>query len=427
MIEELEQVEIKKRVFTDKKDFPLSLIKDMFDDGDIIPQPDYQRDYVMDVKTASKLIESVLMNIPIPTVYLCEELDGTFSIIDGQQRMTSFVKYLKNEFPLKGLEELSELNGKTFSQLDKSLQRTLKSCTLNSIILTKESQELKYEIFARLNQGAIKLKPQELRNCIYRGSLNDMIESVAKANKYLPDLFLEENKRKNYQEYILRFFALRNFNDYSSSMTKTMNNFMCKYQNADDKTINELKGMFNTTIDIIKQVFGNNAFCAYDRQKGQFMNKFSGSIYDSIVVACSMFDNHDLMVHADEIRMQIEEIKKNNATYQDYTYAATGSKNRVVGRIMMIYNIIAQIVGKASDGGVERTFTNDIKYELWNDNYTCSYCGQKILEIDDAEVDHIKPFSKGGDTEISNAQLLHRHCNREKNAKEEIIDFEDED
>ena len=72
-----------KRVFTDKKDFPLSLIKDMFDEGDIIPQPDYQRDYVMDVKTASKLIESVLMNIPIPTVYLCEEVDGTFSIIDG--------------------------------------------------------------------------------------------------------------------------------------------------------------------------------------------------------------------------------------------------------------------------------------------------------------------------------------------------------
>ena len=209
-----------KRVFTDKKDFPLSLIKEMFDDGDIIPQPDYQRDYVMDNKTASRLIESVLLNIPIPTVYLCEELDGRFSIIDGQQRMTSFVKYLKNEFALKGLEELSELNGKKFSELDKSLQRILKSCTLNSIILTKESQELKYEIFARLNQGSIRLKPQELRNCIYRGTLNDMIEEIAKTNKYLNELFLEKNKRKNYQEYILRFFALRNFNDYSSSMKK---------------------------------------------------------------------------------------------------------------------------------------------------------------------------------------------------------------
>lgn len=405
-----------KRVFTDKKDFPLSLIKDMFDDGDIIPQPDYQRDYVMDVKTASKLIESVLMNIPIPTVYLCEEVDGTFSIIDGQQRMTSFVKYLKNEYALKGLEELSELNGKTFAELDKSLQRTLKACTLNSIILTKESKELKYEIFARLNQGAIRLKPQELRNCIYRGSLNTLIESIAEDNKHLKELFLEENKRKNYQEYILRFFALRNFTDYSSSMTKTMNKFMSKHQNADEQELKELKNLFNSTIDIIKQVFGSTAFCAYDRQKGQFMNKFSGSVYDSIIIACSMFDNHDLMVHADEIRSQVNEIKKNNATYQDYTYAATGSKNRVVGRIMMIYNIIAQIVGKSSDGGVIRIFSNEIKEQLWHDGYICPYCNQTILSIEDAEVDHILAFSNGGETDISNAQLLHRHCNREKNA-----------
>ena len=407
-----------KRVFTDKKDFPLSLIKEMFDDGDIIPQPDYQRDYVMDNKTASKLIESVLLNIPIPTVYLCEELDGRFSIIDGQQRMTSFVKYLKNEFALKGLEELSEINNKKFSELDKSLQRTLKSCTLNSIILTKESQELKYEIFARLNQGSIRLKPQELRNCIYRGTLNNMIEDIAKTNKYLNELFLEKNKRKNYQEYILRFFSLRNFNDYSSSMTKTMNNYMIKHQNASEQELKELKNLFNGTIDIIKQVFGKTAFCAYDRQKNQFMNKFSGSVYDSIIIACSMFNSHDLMSHADEIRKQVNEVKMNNLTYQDYTYAATGSKSRVIGRIMMIYKIIENIVGHSNNS--QRIYSNKTKEELWHDDYICPYCNQKILSIDDAEVDHIIPYSKGGDTVIENAQLLHRHCNREKNN----LDFE---
>lgn len=89
------------RVLTEKKDFPLSTIKEMFDDGDIIPQPDYQRDYVYDEIKASKLIESALIGIPIPTIYLCEEKDGTYSIIDGQQRMTSFVKFLKNGFKLK--------------------------------------------------------------------------------------------------------------------------------------------------------------------------------------------------------------------------------------------------------------------------------------------------------------------------------------
>ena len=138
MLEEIEKVEEIKRVFTDKRDFPLSTIREMFADGDVIPQPDYQRDYVMDDKRASKLVESLLMGIPIPTVYLCEENDGTYSVIDGQQRMTSFVRYLNNDFSLKGLEELVELNGKKFKDLDKVYQRTLKSSSLNSIILTKD-------------------------------------------------------------------------------------------------------------------------------------------------------------------------------------------------------------------------------------------------------------------------------------------------
>ena len=427
MLEELEKVEEIKRVFTDKRDFPLSTIREMFADGDIIPQPDYQRDYVMDDKRASKLVESLLMGIPIPTVYLCEENDGTYSVIDGQQRMTSFVRYLNNDFALKGLEELVELNGKKFKDLDKVYQRTLKSSSLNSIILTKESQELKYEIFARLNQGSLKLKPQELRNCIYRGSFNNLLESIAENNKLLPILFQEENRRKNYQEYILRFFALRNYLEYSSSMTKTMNDYMIKHQNDEEKEIDASKRLFNKTIDIVKQIFGDTAFCVYDRTKQDFVRKFSGPVYDSIIIACSYFDNHDLMSHGDEIRKQVLEVRKNNAEYQDFTYAATGSKNRVIGRITMIYNIIASIIGKSSDGEVKRLFTLNDKESLWHENYVCSHCGQQILSIDDAEVDHIKPFSKGGNTELSNAQLLHRHCNREKNAIESTIDFEDEE
>ena len=194
------------KVFTQTKDLPISTIKEMYDEGDIIPQPTYQRDYVMDNKQASKLIESILIQIPIPTVYLCEESDGRLSVIDGQQRITSIVRFLKNEFDLRGLEELKNLNKKYFKDLDKSMQRTIKTTTLNSIVILKESQELKYEIFARLNQGSTKLKPQELRNCIYRGSFNDMLEELADYH-LLKILYREENKRKNYQEYILRFFC----------------------------------------------------------------------------------------------------------------------------------------------------------------------------------------------------------------------------
>ncbi len=426
----VENGEQNTKVFTQKKDLPISTIKEMFDEGDIIPQPTYQRDYVMDDKQASKLIESILIQIPIPTVYLCEENDGRLSVIDGQQRITSIVRFLKNEFALKGLEELKTLNKKYYKDLDKTLQRTIKTTTLNSIVITKESQELKYEIFARLNQGSTKLKPQELRNCIYRGSFNDMLEDLATV-PLLKKIYREDNKRKNYQEYILRFFALRNESDYKSSLKKTFNDYMLKHQNDGESEITSMKKSFTSTMDIIKQVLGETAFCAYDRQNGKFMNVFSGSVYDSIVVAFSRFNNHDLMVHADQIRQTIEEIKKNNVQYQNFTYASSGSKNRVIGRIEIIYQAIAKIIGKFSDGETFRNFSQQTKENLWHEGYICSYCNQVILSIEDAETDHIIAYSNDGETIIENAQLLHRHCNREKSASMqeiETVDFEsDED
>ena len=133
-----------KQVFTEKKDFPLSTLREMVDDGDIIPNPEYQRDYVYTDKQASKLVESVLMGIPIPTIYLCVEEDNTYSVIDGQQRITSLIRYLKNEYALNGLQELNELNGKYYKDLPKDIQKKLKSSSLSTISLLKQSTDLKY-------------------------------------------------------------------------------------------------------------------------------------------------------------------------------------------------------------------------------------------------------------------------------------------
>ena len=415
-----------KTVYTTQKDFPLSTIREMFDDGDIVTDPDYQREFVYTEKQSSKLIESMLIGIPIPTVYLCQENDETWSVIDGQQRITSFVFYLENKFPLSGLTELKELNGLYFKDMDKTIQKKLKSSSLNAICILKESQELKYEIFARLNQGAISLKPQELRNCIYRGSYNRMLEELAR-NKYLSVLFHDENKRKQYQERILRFFALRNFTDYKSSIMKTMNDYMFVHQNAEEKEIADCKVLFNKTIDIIKQILGDTAFFAVNRDDGKIIGRFSGSVYDSIIIPFSFFTNHDLMSHADEIRNAIEDLKLNNEQYREDTYVATGSRKRVVGRIFTVYNLLVKITGSYGNDDSNRAFSDGVKKELFYPGYICSYCNNEILGIEDAEVDHILPFSQGGKTDISNAQLLHRHCNREKSDALEDEEFESDE
>ena len=127
------------KVHTDKKDMTISQLFEDLQSGDIIGQPDYQREYVYDNKRASLLVESVLMGIPIPVIYLSEEDDGTLEVIDGQQRIKSLTRYLNNEFKLNFEENSSfyELNGKYFKDLDKSIQRNYKKSTLSAITILK--------------------------------------------------------------------------------------------------------------------------------------------------------------------------------------------------------------------------------------------------------------------------------------------------
>lgn len=415
------------KVYTESGDISLSQLKENYEEGDLDPQPSYQRDFLNDYKKASRLIESVLLNIPIPTVYLCQEQDETLSVIDGQQRITSFIKFLSNEFALKDLEEITELNGKKFKDLEKPIQKKLKNSKIHAITLLKASEELKYDIFERLNLGSEKLKPQELRNCIYRGPFNDMLEEVAKNNSYLPVLFRQNNDRKKYQEFILRFFALRDYNSYRSSMPKTLNHYMSVHQNDDPTSISEQKSLYTGTIDIIKQVLGDNAFCQYDKSRG-YIDKFSPSVYDSIIIPFSFFDKRALIRHADDIRSKIENIRMNDDEYRQFAEKSTNSKSAVIGRINKIYTALHSCMTEQDLDGSNRAFSVDVKQQLWHEGYVCPYCGNIILSIDDAEVDHILAFSLGGETSLDNAQLLHRHCNREKsnNQKDDWNDGEDE-
>ena len=190
---------------------------------------------------------------------------------------------------------------------------------------------------------------------------------------------------------------------------------MEQHRNDGKDEIKAAKDKFNNTIDIIKQVLGTDAFMAFDRNKGTILEKFSGSVYDSIIIPFSFFDKHSLIVHADKIREAIMNVKMKDEAYREDTYAATGSKVRVVRRIQTIYNLISDIIGEKSSDTERRLFTDEEKKQLYeNSDKKCAICGNLILSIDDCEIDHIIPFAKGGKTELTNAQIVHRICNREK-------------
>lgn len=398
-------------VHTESKELTLKLLKEMYDANDIITDPDYQRRYIYDAKRSSSLVESILIGIPIPVIYLCEEEENVYSVIDGQQRITSFVKYLKNEFPLTGLNKLTELNGKYFKNLDKEIQRKLTYSSLKAICLDKDSQDLKYEIFSRLNLGAVSLKPQELRNCIYRGRFNNMLKEIAAKNTQLSELFHDKNLRSTYEERILRFFVLRDSMILDDTYVNAMNQYMAVHQNDEDNEIQKAKSLYNGTIDIVKMVLGGTAFFSYDKKERK---KFNGAVYDSIMIPFSFYDKYDLINNADRIRVEVEKVKMMDEDYRSCVYAGTNSRKKVFERISKIWSLLIVIVGKNGMEKGNRFFADNVKKQLFYKGCKCSYCGNEILSINDCEIDHVVPFSKGGSTDIQNAQLLHRYCNQRK-------------
>ena len=382
--------------------------------GKLITNPDYQRDYVYTEDKASRLIESALMLIPLPTIYLCEEDNGLYSVIDGQQRIMSFLKYVSGEFALKGLTTLTQFNGKYYKDLDEESQKVIDDTSFRTIVIGKESASAKYDIFERLNRGAVTLKEQELRNCVYRGPYNTMINEIANSNKNVSIMFNSENKRMMHQEHILRFFALKDFMNYKPSMKTHLNKHMNVYQ-FDEEAAKKDKDQFVRTLSLVREILGDNAFGSVDYEKKILLNKFSATFYDSIMIAFSMFDKHKLIKKADAIRAAINDKKMNDDSYHDSCYAATGSRDRVIKRILIIFNMISSILGDDSLEKEKRTFDPSLKLPLAEkQKYICPLCGNKIVSLDECEIDHIIPFSLGGDTTFENAQLVHKICNRHK-------------
>jgi hypothetical protein len=243
-IEEEQPIEIpedRRRVYHNPRDPSIRELFEMWQEGDLILGPEFQRRYVWDNKKASLLIESVLLEVPIPIIYLSEEDDSKLTVIDGQQRLRSLFRFLNNEFKLSGLSVLSHLNGKYFKDLDKKLQRNFKKFSLRVIEIRKESHpDVKFEIFERLNVGAVKLNDQELRNCVYRGEYNDLIKELAEDIDFLFLLGLKEPHKRMYdRELVLRFLAFYNqtYLKYKPPMKQFLNREMENNRNISDEKI----------------------------------------------------------------------------------------------------------------------------------------------------------------------------------------------
>ena len=428
-IEPLEIPEDKRRVKTEIHDLPIETLNSWVTRGKIDPQPDFQRFYVWPAQKASRLIESLLLEIPIPVVYLAEDDKGNLSVVDGQQRITSICSFISGQFPngnpfiLTGLQVLKELNENGFKELDQVQQDKILSSIIRVIKITKDSDpDVKFEVFERLNVGAVKLNDQELRNSVYRGKYNNLLIKLSE-NKTLLKIMgrVTPHERMVDRQMILRFFVMwRNTHlKYKGSMKQAMNREMANHRNPTEKELNEMESIFVNSIEMAYTVFGKNAFRRFnigsetDKNGSWETRKLNIALWDTLLYTFSYYDKNQVVPIADAIREEFLDLMTTDTTFVEYISSSTDKVDRVKYRADTWRARMDSLVSSKEP----RNFTSALKEKLFKASPTCTLCKQKIQDIDDSEVDHIVHYWRGGKTIPENAGLAHRYCNRAKGGR----------
>ncbi|WP_286909427.1 DUF262 domain-containing protein [Clostridium sp. UBA1652] len=361
-LEKLQKLAKERTVKTQNIEYDLETLVKKIKKGIIKLNPDYQRNHRWNNVASSKLIESLILNIPIPTIYLSQDVDvdeeveediSRYSVIDGQQRLTAINEFMTNTFALEGLEALKPLNGSYYKDLPPFLvrrleERTIKCLRIDSTIDT----QVKYDIFERLNSGAVQLEAQELRNAIYRGKFNDLIKVLAQYEKYMKLLNINlrdvdnEVKVKKMQdvEYVLRFFALDNneVNLMKKSFKKFLSEQMEKYNKLSEDELEIMKKHFTEVIDIIYKNFGEKAFAKYKYESNSYVlqSSFNAAVYDALAIAVSENKrNGTLKINSNNVKA-FGELFKDKEFYDDIS-GSTNDKSKIISRIERVRGVLS--------------------------------------------------------------------------------------
>ena len=248
----------------------LATLAQLVDGGSIDVSPKFQRRDRWTTEAQSLLIESFLTNIPVPPVYLAEDSAriGSYAVIDGKQRLTTISTFFSDRLILRGLTRLPLLNGYTYETLPIGIRNSIGMKSLRVTTLLRQSTEdLKHEVFIRLNTGGEVLNPQELRNVAYRGPLNELIYRLSE------DSFLREQfkvvppsspafRQMTDAELVLRFLTLEGsgWRNFKGDLRDEMDRFMYENRFASDEELARKEAAFKAAIDLCESVWGSDAF-----------------------------------------------------------------------------------------------------------------------------------------------------------------------
>jgi hypothetical protein len=298
-------------------------------------RPEYQRRLVWDVGKRSRFIESLLLNVPIPPVFLYEWELGRYEVMDGQQRLNAVVEFYENGFALKGLERWTELHGLRYRDLPETLQRGLDRRRLSATVLLVERptndrpqhDDVRKLVFNRLNTGGQQLNAQELRNCLFEGPFNQLLIDLSRYRPFqeaweIP--LYEEHvdaggrvqeplashplyKRMTDCELVLRFFAFRRRSKVRGSVRSILDKCMAEYSSAPPEKIQQMGQDFRERLDTAVEVFGAEVFRPPVDDES---SRPSQGLYDAIMVGIDRLweDRKALIVNQAAIREAVREL-----------------------------------------------------------------------------------------------------------------------
>ncbi|MBD2288550.1 DUF262 domain-containing protein [Microcystis wesenbergii FACHB-1317] len=271
-------------------------------------RPFYQRRDRWDAQKQSRLIESFLMNIPVPPLILYETSYNSYEVMDGQQRITAIENFYNNKLQLTGLEIWPELEGRTYKSLPAKIKDGINRRVISTIVVIteslsdpEESLSLKQLVFERLNTGGVSLSRQEIRNCLYSGKFNELLLKLSENTIFakawdIPINDKEELKENGFYkkmedvELILRFFALRDIDQYTGNLSKYLDNYMMKKSlNFSDENIQEFEQVFNQTIELVSNIYQDQLFKPFDSKTKTYKSKAYKVYYDAVMIS---FSNH---------------------------------------------------------------------------------------------------------------------------------------
>jgi len=327
-----------------------------------ILNPEYQRRKRWENRRKSLLIESFIMNVPVPPVFLYEIEYARYEVMDGLQRLTAIYDFYKGKYALEGLEYWKELNGRIYEDLPENVKAGIDRRYLSSIILLeetaknkKEAEFLKQIVFERLNSGGAKLTPQETRNALHNGPFNQLCIELSKNDFFrkMWKLPLESDGEKAllgselYREMgdvelVLRFFAYRHVNQLKSPIDKFLDSFLKQANDFSTDTINELKIIFLNTVEILYSIFEGNAFLLPSIKREH--KSPSKTIYDPIMQAFAInitaFDK--FILNKDEINRELySEQEDLNDENEKYLFnGRDNNKKNIEARIEYFHNFL---------------------------------------------------------------------------------------